>query len=396
MAGLWGDDPDERRQNIGLLALLAGGNMMAANGPGVTTGQALGSGLAAGAHGMQQMQVQRLRAQQLAQQAAALKSQEALRMMQMKKTEQEIAQQNQWAALFGGGADTQRTGITSPSSPEGGIGAGVPQTGMSLPAGVDPRIIAAMGPEAGAKWLAGQSAKADQWQPVPGTGLQVNVKTGEQKPISPKLVDLAVNPNINMPPMQTKEQEFTGKYYGELNATLQSAAMKATQNNNQLDRLGTLLDQAYTGVGAEQVLAAQRAAKVLNIDLGNPGPGEAANALASQMALELRNPVGGAGMPGAMSDADRAFLMGMTPGIAKTPEGRASIIETYKLMNKRSIDVAKLAREFKKKNGTLEGFEEELANWSEKNPLFAGMAAKQPASIEYDYVPGKGLVPRTR
>ncbi len=70
MPGLFDMDDDERRQQLGLLGLLVGGNILAANAPGVTTGQALGAGLSAGAHGMQQMQVQRLRAQQLAQQKA--------------------------------------------------------------------------------------------------------------------------------------------------------------------------------------------------------------------------------------------------------------------------------------------------------------------------------------
>ena len=44
-----------------------------------------------------------------------------------------------------------------------------------------------------------------------------------------------------------------------------------------------------------------------------------------EFALELRNPSGGAGMPGAMSDADRNFLASIPPSLANTKEGRALI-----------------------------------------------------------------------
>jgi hypothetical protein len=89
------------------------------------------------------------------------------------------------------------------------------------------------------------------------------------------------------------------------------------------------------------------------------------------MALQLRNPSGGAGMPGALSDADRVYLQSMTPGLTKTPEGRKLISETMITLAKRDQDVAKLARDYRKKNGGFdEGFYNELATWSAANPLF--------------------------
>ena len=52
------------------------------------------------------------------------------------------------------------------------------------------------------------------------------------------------------------------------------------------------------------------------------------------------------------------------------------IIETLQRKAKRDIDVAKMAREYRQKNKTHNGFSEELAAWSEKNPLFEDLAPK--------------------
>jgi hypothetical protein len=76
-------------------------------------------------------------------------------------------------------------------------------------------------------------------------------------------------------------------------------------------------------------------------------------------------------MPGALSDADRVYLQSMTPGLTKTPEGRKLISETMVTLAKRDQEVAKLARDYRKKNnGFDEGFYDELRTWSAANPLF--------------------------
>lgn len=115
MAGLFdfGADDDERRQNIGLLALLAGGNMLAANGPGVTTGQAIGHGIASGAQGMQQMQVNQLRRQQLAQQAQLHQAQ--ISAMQA-KADQEQAKRDALTRMFPAGSPMADAALLDPNS----------------------------------------------------------------------------------------------------------------------------------------------------------------------------------------------------------------------------------------------------------------------------------------
>jgi len=111
------------------------------------------------------------------------------------------------------------------------------------------------------------------------------------------------------------------------------------------------------------------------------------------MALELRNPSGGAGMPGALSDKDREFLVSMTPGIAKTPGGNKLIIDTARKLAKRDQDVARLAREYRQRNGSMnEGFYAELQKYSDANPIFAAPTAPAPDRRSEPRVAGKRVV----
>lgn len=172
-----------------------------------------------------------------------------------------------------------------------------------------------------------------------------------------------------------EEAKAVGKFFGDNFADIQKSGFSAQSTINRIDRLGQLLDGVDTGkfapLGVEVAKTAQSIG--LNIDpkLSNK---EAAVALSSEMALQLRNPSGGAGMPGAMSDADRTFLAGMVPGIEKTPEGRKLIMDTSRKLAKRDMEVAKMARQYRGKRGTIdEGFYDELSRYSAANPLFDGV-----------------------
>jgi hypothetical protein len=76
-------------------------------------------------------------------------------------------------------------------------------------------------------------------------------------------------------------------------------------------------------------------------------------------------------MPGAMSDADRQFLVNMVPGLATTPGGRKLMLETATKLANRDKEVAAMARKYRQKKGNIdEGFYDELAQFSAANPLF--------------------------
>jgi hypothetical protein len=188
----------------------------------------------------------------------------------------------------------------------------------------------------------------------------------------------AGRPSVSVTTKQEgEESKAVGKYFGEQYADIQKAGLGASGKINRVQRLNQLLDGVSTGkftpLGVELASAAQSLGFNIDPKLGNK---QAAEALSNEMALELRNPSGGAGMPGAMSDSDREFLKKIVPGIEKTPEGRKLISESMMALAKRDQQVAKLARDYRKKHGTLdEGFYDELLNFSQENPLFTGAEA---------------------
>jgi hypothetical protein len=173
---------------------------------------------------------------------------------------------------------------------------------------------------------------------------------------------------------ETEEAKTVGRGFGEMFVDLQRGDQSASSKIARLDRLEQLLDGVNTGklaaVGTD--ISALAASIGFNIDpkLGNK---QAAEALSNEIALQMRNPSGGAGMPGALSDKDREFLVKTTPGITKDSTANAMIIGTMKKLAQREKDVARIARDYRMRKGTLdEGFYEELERFANANPLFEG------------------------
>jgi hypothetical protein len=182
---------------------------------------------------------------------------------------------------------------------------------------------------------------------------------------------------VNVGAQEKEEDKAVGKAFGEDYVALQKSGREAPGKIAKYDRLDQLLDGIDTGTFKGTTTELKAAAKGAGINLEELGikddvaPIQAAKALTNAMALELRNPSGGAGMPGALSDADRQYLTSMVPGIEKTPEGRKLMSDTARALARREAEVAQLARNYRSKNGKLdEGFYDVLAQFSEANPLF--------------------------
>lgn len=182
----------------------------------------------------------------------------------------------------------------------------------------------------------------------------------------------APSTTVIMGPQESEFQKALGKDSAKSYNDLQQADVAAGYKIARLDRMGQLLEGVKTGRLTPTTKAIAEYADALGIKIDPSVPAmQAVEQLSNEMALQLRNPAGGAGMPGALSDRDREFLVAMTPGLAKTPEGNKLIIETSRKLAQREKDVAKLARDYRKKNGRFdEGFYEELSQFSAQNPLF--------------------------
>ena len=137
-------------------------------------------------------------------------------------------------------------------------------------------------------------------------------------------------------------------------------------------------------------------------------PYQVASALSNQLALELRNPASGAGMPGSMSDGDRTYLASMVANPGTDITAARTMIDARMRTLQRQQEVGTMASRWAKQYGQLSGinpktgmdFYDSLDAWSAKNPLFpqqqaASAATTGPASMAPAGVPLPGSgVPR--
>lgn len=223
-------------------------------------------------------------------------------------------------------------------------------------AGIAPEFTA---PEAGQ--VDGREVFFQANKTTGGTRVLPGVSPRPQKP----LVQLSMA-------QEGKEAQTVGEAFGKMYADLQQAGSAAPAKLSKLDRMESLMQGVQTGKLAPAMTQIASIAESFGLKVDSKlGAKQALDALSNEIALSLRNPAGGAGMPGALSDKDREFLASMTPGLSKTPAGNRLIIDTARKLAQREQQVAKLAREYRKKNGHLdEGFYDELAEFSAANPLF--------------------------
>jgi hypothetical protein len=379
--GLLGAQIDPQRQ--GLLAAAFQG--LQASGPSrmpMSLGQTVGQAGQAGMEAMRQGTNDQLRQQQFGMQQQMQQMQYAQHAQAMKKAQEQERAMSDFAAtlppekqaifranptafiqemnkrytvgnnLVGGGGETVFTAPDKPTLQE------VPVDGQP---GVTRKVWLTPGQTDGAQ--VGGMKQPEILNPAVQAAKVSIAKAGKPD----------INTQVTLK-QEGEEAKTVGKFFGDSYADIQKAGFNAPSRIARMDRLNQLLDGVNTGkltpAGTELAAYAESLGLKIDKNLGNK---QAAQALANEMALELRNPAGGAGMPGAMSDADREFLKSMTPGLSTSPDGRKQITETGKKIAKRDQDVAKMAREYRQKNGSIdEGFYEKLREFSDKNPLFGG------------------------
>jgi hypothetical protein len=190
----------------------------------------------------------------------------------------------------------------------------------------------------------------------------------------PETLEKFASAEGGQPKVESAYDQRMGGIFADMNKELITEAREAKGKIATLNRLEQLLSDpnVYQGTAGPLVLQAKRLAKSLGFDVEGVEGAEAITAIANRFALEARNPSGGAGMPGALSDKDREFLVDMGPGLGRTPEGNKHIIDYNRRLAMRSLDVERQRQLYLSKNkGRLdEGFYTHLEEWSAKNPLF--------------------------
>jgi hypothetical protein len=168
------------------------------------------------------------------------------------------------------------------------------------------------------------------------------------------------------------QQTAVSKNYGEIFNNLQNSSMQNPAKMAKLSQIGNLLSDFEGGKFSQAGMELAQAFNSAGIKMDSRLPNkEAATALANEVALENRSTASGAGMPGAMSDADREFLKQMGPQLAQTAEGRKSIIDARVKVMERENRVAAMSRQYRQKYGKLDdNFFTQLQEWSNRNHIF--------------------------
>jgi hypothetical protein len=193
-------------------------------------------------------------------------------------------------------------------------------------------------------------------------------KTSTAKAGAPKIEVSQRTENLSR--QESKQSEVYGGDLGKFRAEAQTRAFQAPGKISQLDRMATLLEGVdsgkLSGVGLEMAKLAKSFGLNLDPKLGNK---QAAEALAIEMALAMREPGSG-----PMTDKDFDNYLNTVPSLAKSAQGRREITATLKAKARRDIEMAKMMRDYAKKNNGVidDDFLDQAAEYMASNPVIPG------------------------
>lgn len=125
----------------------------------------------------------------------------------------------------------------------------------------------------------------------------------------------------------------------------------------------------YSGTGGDVVTKGKQALASMGITAPDSAkPNEVFGALSNKLTLDAA----GGSLGAQISNSDVKFLQAINPNLAATPEGNREIIGYHRKIYQRQQETAKMARDYAAKHGGRidAGFDQVLADYAEKNPLF--------------------------
>jgi hypothetical protein len=190
------------------------------------------------------------------------------------------------------------------------------------------------------------------------------------------------NVNTNLPGQQTAFDKKYGEIMGERLGKLVQKGEAAVGNLDQYNLIEEGLKSGIrTGKLGEAELGVRKLGQALGIEgADNPekiAGGELIQKVVNRMALEMRNPESGMGMPGSLSDKDLVFLKDAQIGLDTSAKGNELTLEAFRRLERRKIEVAEMAEAYAEKHKTLVGFNNELKTFAEANPVFEGMSTNK-------------------
>lgn len=222
------------------------------------------------------------------------------------------------------------------------------------------------------------------------TSLMQNLQAAGLQPGSPEYRDAilagtrgtTVNVGAGEKAWDTESAKLFARRYDDITA--------GAQNAQQMMGMYELAEQALasgvrTGVGAEAELSLRQlgSALGLNTDPDKLAGGELIRAVQNRMALTMRSPDGGMGMPGALSDRDIKFLKDSQIGIDRSAEGNRRMLSAFRAMEQRKIEIARLADDYIAQNGRLDaGFNRAVREFADSNPIFVSQGADRVQQLD--------------
>lgn len=204
---------------------------------------------------------------------------------------------------------------------------------------------------------------------------------------------------------QSQYDKTNDEALAKLNDEISTRAMSSFADKSMLTTLRTALNDPNADQGALGAtnLALKKYLNAFGIDAGNTSSAEMVNALGNQLALRLRDPSNGAGMPGALSDSDREFLKSMVASLGNSPEANQKIVDYYMALQEKNIDLDALRQNYIAKNGRLDdGFRAQMADYLRQRGLGTmptGSTDANPtspsATVEQATVPKTATNPQT-
>lgn len=168
---------------------------------------------------------------------------------------------------------------------------------------------------------------------------------------------------------------FGQDFFEDRYADIQTQAASAGQMLGMYDIAEQALASGLrTGFGAEAEQSLRRMGQAMGLDVDEAAlaGGELLTSVTNRMALQMRNPDSGMGMPGAVSDRDLQFLRDAQIGIDRSPAGNVRMLRAFRAMEERKVELAQMADEYIEKNERLDiGFNEQVRRYAAQNPLFS-------------------------
>lgn len=140
-----------------------------------------------------------------------------------------------------------------------------------------------------------------------------------------------------------------------------------------------------TGSFGETELSLRKFGQLIGVNDANDPKvtgGELIQKVTNQMALFMRNPDSGMGMPGSVSDRDLQFLKDSQLGLSTSPEGNKATLEAFRRIYRRKIEVAEMAEQWAEEHNSMIGFNKYVRQYAEEHPLFEDFKVSATADEE--------------